>query len=63
MYAIRSYYELETPLSGILKMKLNTAFDMDAIETNAFERIRNNGSASLTDFTHSSEEMNRNNFV
>ncbi len=50
--------QLDTPLSGILNMKLNTAFDMDAIETNAYERIRNNGMASLTDFTYSSEEMN-----
>lgn len=50
--------QMDTPLSGILKMKLNTIFDMDAIETNAYERIRNNGSANLNDFTYSSKDMN-----
>jgi hypothetical protein len=49
--------QLDTPLSGILKAKLNTAFDMNAIETNAYERIKNTGSASLTDFEYSSKEM------
>ena len=50
-------FQLDTPLSGILKAKLNTAFDMNAIETSAYERIKNNGSASLTDFAYSSKEM------
>jgi len=49
--------KLERELSGILKAKLNTAFDMNAIETNAYERIKNNGSASITDFIFSSEDM------
>ena len=49
--------ELENTLSGILKGKLNTSFDMDAIETNAYERIKNNGSASITDFVFSSEDI------
>lgn len=49
--------QLDTPLSGILKAKLNTTFDMNAIETNAYERIKNNGSASLTDFVYSSKDM------
>ncbi|PWK20954.1 AsmA family protein [Xanthomarina spongicola] len=49
--------KLEKELSGILKAKLNTAFDMNAIETNAYERIKNNGSASITDFIFSSEDM------
>jgi hypothetical protein len=49
--------QLDAPLSGVLIAKLNTAFDMDAIETNAYERIKNNGSANLTDFTYSSKEM------
>jgi hypothetical protein len=35
--------QLDAPLSGILKAKLNTAFDMNAIETNAYARIKNNG--------------------
>ena len=42
--------ELDNALTGILKAKLNTAFDMQAIETNAYERIKNNGTASISDF-------------
>ncbi|WP_034042953.1 AsmA-like C-terminal region-containing protein [Wocania ichthyoenteri] len=49
--------ELENALSGILKGKINTAFDIKAIETNAYERIKNNGSASITDFVFSSEDI------
>lgn len=49
--------ELENALSGILKGKINTAFDMKAIETNAYERIKNNGSASISDFVFSSEDI------
>ena len=49
--------EMDNTLSGILKAKLNTAFDMTAIETNAYERIKNNGSASITDFVFSSEDI------
>ncbi|MGC6432083.1 MAG: AsmA-like C-terminal region-containing protein [Jejuia sp.] len=49
--------ELENTLTGILKGKINTAFDMKAIETNTYERIKNNGSASITDFVFSSEDI------
>lgn len=49
--------ELENQLSGILKGKLNTSFDMNAIETNAYQRIKNNGSVSITDFIFSSEDI------
>jgi hypothetical protein len=49
--------ELENTLTGILKGKINTAFDMNAIETNAYERIKNNGSASIKDFVFSSEDV------
>ena len=49
--------ELENELSGILKDKLNTAFDMNAIETNAYQRIKNNGNISITDFVFSSEDV------
>ncbi|MCF8274098.1 MAG: AsmA family protein [Flavobacteriaceae bacterium] len=49
--------ELEKGLSGILKAKLNTAFDMDAIETNAYERIKNSGYLSLSGFNFSSESL------
>ncbi|PNQ73962.1 AsmA family protein [Hanstruepera neustonica] len=49
--------ELEKELSGILKAKLNTEFDMNAIETNAYNRIKNNGTASVSDFVFSSEDI------
>jgi len=49
--------QMDTPLSGLLRAKLHTAFDMDAIETNAYERIKNSGSASLTGFTYTSKDM------
>ena len=49
--------ELDNELTGILKAKLNTSFDMNAIETNAFQRIKNNGTVSLSGFKFSSEDM------
>ncbi|WP_158847194.1 AsmA-like C-terminal region-containing protein [Algibacter sp. L1A34] len=49
--------KLENELTGILKAKLNTAFDMNAIETNAFERIKSSGTASLSNFVYASEDM------
>lgn len=49
--------ELENALTGILKAKLNTAFDMEAIETNAYERIKNNGWASISGFVFSTDAM------
>lgn len=49
--------DFDKELSGILKAKLNTQFDMDAIETNAFNRIKNNGSMSVTDFVFSSQDI------
>ncbi len=50
--------ELETALSGILRAKLNTSFDMNAIETNAYDRIKASGNASITDMVFSSDAMN-----
>ncbi|MFD2725153.1 AsmA-like C-terminal region-containing protein [Hyunsoonleella rubra] len=49
--------KLENALTGILKGKLNSAFDMNAIKTNAYERIKNKGTASITDFVFSSEDI------
>ncbi|WP_339624856.1 AsmA-like C-terminal region-containing protein [uncultured Winogradskyella sp.] len=49
--------ELENQLSGVLKGKINTTFDMNAIETNAYQRIKNNGSISISDFIFSSEDI------
>lgn len=49
--------EFDKQLSGILKANVNTVFDMNAIETNAYERIKNNGSMSVSDFIFSSEDI------
>lgn len=49
--------EFDNKLSGILKAKLNTSFDMNAIKTDAFTRIKNKGSASISDFVFSSEDI------
>ena len=48
---------LEKELSGILKAKLNTSFDRNALETNAYQRIKNNGTLSVNDFIFSSEDI------
>ncbi|QRM89137.1 AsmA family protein [Lacinutrix sp. WUR7] len=48
---------LEKELSGILKAKLNTSFDMNAIETNTYQRIKNNGTVGITDFIFSGEDI------
>ena len=49
--------ELDNQLSGILKGKLNTIFDMNAIETNAYQRIKNKGNVSISNFVFSSEDI------
>ena len=49
--------ELDNELSGVLEGKLNTAFDMEAIETNAYQRIKNSGEFSITNFEFSSEDI------
>jgi len=48
---------LDNALTGILKGKINTSFDMNAIETNAYKGIKNKGSASIIDFVFSSEDI------
>lgn len=48
---------LDNTLTGILKGTLHTSFDMNAIETNAYNRIKNNGAISISDFVFSSEDM------
>jgi len=49
--------KLEDELKGLLKGKLNMAFDMNAIEHNAYERIKTNGNLEVSDFIFSSEEI------
>ena len=43
--------ELENELKGILKAKLKTSFDMNAIETNAYERIKTTVWLALLDLS------------
>ncbi|WP_431158897.1 AsmA-like C-terminal region-containing protein [Winogradskyella poriferorum] len=47
----------EKQLTGVLEGKLNTVFDMNAIETNAYQRIKNNGSVDVSNFVFSSENI------
>lgn len=49
--------ELDKELSGILKGKITSHFDMKAIETNAYDRIKTNGKVEITDFIFSSEDI------
>ncbi|MDO1502478.1 AsmA-like C-terminal region-containing protein [Winogradskyella maritima] len=49
--------DMEQNLSGILRADIATNFDMNAVETNAYQRIKTTGKASITDFVFSSEEM------
>jgi len=49
--------ELDNKLSGLLKGKLNTIFDRNALETNAYERIKNKGRLTITDLVFSSEDL------
>lgn len=48
---------LKNELSGIIKAKLNTNFDINAIETNAYDHIKNNGNISVSDFVLSSVDI------
>ncbi|WP_372753795.1 AsmA-like C-terminal region-containing protein [Mariniflexile sp.] len=45
--------DFKTPLTGILKATVNTSFDMEAVEKNAYQRIKISGNSSLTNFNYS----------
>lgn len=49
--------DLKNQLSGILKGKLHTIFDMNAIATNNYERTKNNGNVTVTGFVFSSDDV------
>ncbi len=49
--------ELENDLKGKLTTNLRTAFDVDAVQNNKYERIKNTGTATVTDFIFSSEDI------
>ncbi|TYB73964.1 AsmA family protein [Bizionia saleffrena] len=48
---------LKNELKGIIKANVNTSFDMNAIETNAYERIKNTGRVELSDFVFASADI------
>ncbi|WP_142785001.1 AsmA-like C-terminal region-containing protein [Changchengzhania lutea] len=50
--------DLEQNLTGILKGKINTAFDMNAIETNAYSRIKSDGYANVSNVTFANDAFN-----
>ncbi len=47
--------ELEQELSGVFTADVATSFDMNSIETEAYDQIRTNGTASLSSFTYTDE--------
>lgn len=49
--------QMDQELNGILKGDIYTNFDMDAIDTNAYERIKTTGQLSLTGFHFASEDL------
>ncbi len=49
--------ELKNELSGILRGKINTSFDMEAIDTDAYQRIKNNGNISISNVVFSSDAL------
>ncbi len=49
--------KLDKPLTGILKADVTTQFDMESVETNQYQNIKNSGTISLSNFNYESEEM------
>lgn len=49
--------EMDTPLKGILKADIRTAFDMATIENEQYEKTQNEGSLVLSGFEYASNEM------
>ena len=49
--------ELENELSGIINANLTSKFDIDAVQNNKYERIKNSGKLEITDFLFSVKEM------
>ncbi|EKB03765.1 hypothetical protein HMPREF9711_02275 [Myroides odoratimimus CCUG 3837] len=49
--------KLDTPLTGILKAKVATNFDMNSVEKEQYQNIKNSGSVSLTGFNFSTDAM------
>ena len=50
--------ELEQDLTGIIKADVNTYFDMQSLEKEQYQNIKNNGTVSLTEFNYTDEAFN-----
>ncbi len=48
---------MKDDLSGIVTANLSTSFDMDAVQNNKYQRIKNNGTIELSAFEFSGEEV------
>lgn len=49
--------ELNKELSGILDANLTTGFDMNSIQNERYDRIKNNGNITVSDFLFSSKDV------
>ena len=47
--------KLDKPLTGILKADVQTAFDMESVEKSQYEKMKNSGTMSLSDFKYVDE--------
>ncbi len=47
--------KLDKPLTGILKADVKTAFDMESVEKSQYEKMKNSGTMSLSDFKYIDE--------
>ena len=50
--------ELDQDLTGVFKANVTTSFDMRSLETEQYQNIKTNGTASLTNFTYQDEAFN-----
>jgi hypothetical protein len=50
--------KLEQDLTGIIKADISTYFDMQSVEEEQYQNIKNNGTISLSDFNYTDEAFN-----
>jgi len=55
--------EFDDPLSGLLNVDMTTSFDMDAIDTHQYSRIKSSGTANLTDLEYTSDQLPKTLFI
>ncbi len=49
--------ELKNELSGIITANLSSSFDIDAVQNNKYQRIKNSGDIAIKDFLFSGEQV------